>query len=182
MLVKVLNFGSSWWARLGHDAEDPDRFMRHAAYYNSTGVHCGSKIRRHWVVPGLLRFNGVCNFHPDLADRAIGRTFVCSELELAMGGNRLLFRSKAAKSAVPDCYLVVVSSAEQGRIDFASGTWRSVISQVIAASQLRDTQEAMLLMKPGDWVKTRLGFWQLSAPNAVIEPAALVRLGDRISA
>lgn len=181
MLVKVLNFGSNWWARCGHDAEDPDRFVRHAAYYNSTGVHCGSKIRRHWVVPGLLRFNGVCDFHPDRVDCAVGSTFVCSDLELALGGNRLLFRSKAAKSAVPDCYLIVVASVEHGRIDFASGTWRSAISQVVAASQLRDIQEAMLLMKPGDWVQTSNGFWQLSMPNALSEPAALVRIGDRIS-
>jgi hypothetical protein len=31
----------------------------------------------------------------------------------------------------------------------------------IAVSQLRDRGEALLLMKPGDWVRTSLGVWQL---------------------
>ena len=73
MLVKVLNFGTNWWARFGRDAEDPYRFSRRAAYYNSTGVRCGRKVRRHWVTSGLLRFNGVGDFNPNFPERAIGR-------------------------------------------------------------------------------------------------------------
>jgi hypothetical protein len=38
MLVQVLSFGTNWWARFGRNADDPHRFTRHAAYYNSTGV------------------------------------------------------------------------------------------------------------------------------------------------
>jgi hypothetical protein len=182
MLVKVLNFGTNWWARFGRDAEDPYRFSHHAAYYNSTGVRCGGKIRRHWVVSGLLRFNGVGDFNPNLPDRAIGRTFVCSDLTNAFGGNRLLFQSKAPKSAVPDRYLVLVSSCTHGRINFGSSVWKSVLSQVIAASQLREMQEAMLLMNPGDWVQTGTGFWQLNAPSNTHEPAVLVRIGEQLSA
>ncbi len=182
MLVKVLNFGTNWWARFGRDAEDPYRFSRHAAYYNSTGVRCGSKIRRHWVTSGLLRFNGVGQFNPNLPDRALGRTFVCSDLTQAFGGNRLLFQSKAPRSAVPEWYLVVISSDQHGQIDFSSRTWKSVFSQIIAASQLREKQEAMLLMKPGDWIQTSTGFWQLHVPSATAEPARLARIGERISA
>lgn len=181
MLVKVLSFGSSWWARCGQDADDPYRLSRHAAYYNSTGVHCGSKVRRHWVVSGLLRFNGVCDFNLKDANRAIGWTFVCSDLELALGGNRLLFRSKAAKFATPDCYLVVISSEQHGRVDFGSAVWKSMLSRLIAASQLRDAQEAMLLMKPSDWIQTSSGFWQLSERTAH-EPAELVRIAERVLA
>lgn len=182
MLVKVLNFGTNWWARFGRDAEDAYRFTRHAAYYNSTGIRCGSKIRRHWIISGLLRFNGVGDFNPNLPHRAIGQTFVCAALTHAFGGNRLLFQSKAPKSAVPDYYLAVVPSGAYGRIDFSSSVWKSVLSEVIAASQLRDMQEAMLLMKPGDWVQTSSGFWQLNVPSATGEPAGLVRIGDRLSA
>jgi hypothetical protein len=47
-------------------------------------------------------------------------------------------------------------------MDFADPQWRSCTAKVIAASQLRQTQEAMLLMKPGDWVRTACGIWQLS--------------------
>jgi hypothetical protein len=182
MLVKVLNFGTNWWARFGSSAAAPDCFTRHAAYYNSTGVRCGSKIRRHWIAAGLLRFNGVCDFNPDVLESALGRTFVCTDLRYAFGGNRVLFQSRASRSTVPDWYLVVVSSGAHGRIDFASSVWKSALAQVVAASQLRDIQEAMLLMKPGDWVQTHSGFWQLYVPHAAGEPEALVRIGDPIPA
>lgn len=181
MLVQVLSFGTNWWARFGRNVDDPHRFTRHAAYYNSTGVRCGSKVRRHWIISGLIRFNGVGDFNPNLPDHAIGRTFVCSDLTQAFGGSRLLFQSRAPKSAAPDCYLVVISSEVHGQVDFTSGAWKSVFSQVIAASRLRDQQEAMLLMKPGDWLQTNTGFWQLSTPRDSGERAMLARLGGRIS-
>jgi len=182
MLVQVLSFGSNWWARFGRNIDDPHRFTRHAAYYNSTGVRCGSKVRRHWIISGLIRFNGIGDFNPNLPDRAIGRTFVCSDLTQAFGGNRLLFQSSAPKSTAPDCYLVVISSDVHGQVDFTSGVWKSVFSQVIAASQLRVKQEAMLLMRPGDWVQTNSGFWQLNVPSDLHERAELVLIGQRISA
>ena len=43
MSIKVLGFGSNWWARFGHDPLDRYRFTRHAAYFNSTGVRCGKE-------------------------------------------------------------------------------------------------------------------------------------------
>lgn len=179
--MKVLNFGSNWWARSGRDPEDRYRFTRHAVYYNSTGVRCGSKVRRHWITSGLIRINGISGFNPHLPDRAIGCTFVCSDPAHEFGGNRLLFQTKAPKSAVPDCYLIVISSDAHGRIDFTSNVWKSVFAQVIAASQLRKMQEAMLLMKPGDWIQTSSGFWQLNAPSTPCQPTALVRIGEPIS-
>jgi hypothetical protein len=182
MLVKVLSFGSNWWSRFGRDVDDPHRFTRHAAYYNSTGVRCGGKVRRHWITSGLVRFNGVGDFNPNFPERAIGRTFVCSDLTYALGGNRLLFKSKAAKSAAPEWYLVVISAAEYGRINFTSSVWKSVFSLVIAASELRDKQEFMLLMKPGDWVQTSTGFWQLCAQSSSGERERLVRIGEQVSA
>lgn len=163
MLIRVLSFGINWWARFGHDPQDPCRFTRHAAYYNSTGVRCGRKIRRHWIVSGLIRFNGVGDFNPHLPNRSVGKTFRCSGPTFAFGGNRLLMHGKAAKSEVPDRYLVVVTNDQHGRFDLASDAWKSPSATVIAASQLRNAQEAMLLMKLGDWVQTNCGFWQLSA-------------------
>jgi hypothetical protein len=35
----------------------------------------------------------------------------------------------------------------------------------IAVSQHRDRAEALLLMRPGDWVKTSLGIWQLTVAD-----------------
>jgi hypothetical protein len=161
MLVKVLNFGTSWWARPGRELHDPYRFTRHAAYFNSTGVRCGRKVRRHWIVPGVIRFNGISDFNPHLPNRSLGKTFECTDLEFSFGGHRLLFRHKHSRSGQPDWFLVVLSEERHGRINFAAANWKSSLSQVIAASQLRDMQEAMLLMREGDWVQTNCGFWQL---------------------
>jgi len=36
----------------------------------------------------------------------------------------------------------------------------------IAVSRLREQQEALLLMKAGDWIQTELGFWRLTLANS----------------
>ncbi|HTC92024.1 MAG TPA: hypothetical protein VK699_01065 [Terriglobales bacterium] len=182
MLVKVLSFGTNWWARFGSEADGPNRFTRHAAYYNSTGVRCGGKVRRHWIVPGLIRFNGAGDFNPRSPRRSLGHTFLCSNLDFLFGGNRLLLKTKAHKLAVPDWFLVVVSNELHGTIDFAQCDWKSPQSKVIAASRLREAQEAMLLMKAGDWIRTGWGFWQLSVPAKDGSHATLELRGDDFAA
>jgi hypothetical protein len=182
MLVKVLSFGTNWWARVGHDPRTPFCITRRSAYYNSTGVRCGRKVRRHWIISGLVRFNGVGDFNPHLPNRSKGHTFHCSDLTVTLGGNRLLFGRKASRSELPDCYLVVVTSEQHGRFDFTAEDWRSGTAAVIAASQLRDVQEAMLLMKPGDWVQTNCGLWQLRLSENERTGVALELIGNRPSA
>ncbi len=182
MLVKVLHFGCNWWARFGSQADDPYRYTRHAAYYNSTGIKCGNKVRRHWIVPGLIRFNGAGDFNPHLPSRSLGHTFMASEMDFLFGGNRLLLKKKMPDSALPDWHLVVVSQTLHGRLDFASAGWRSPGAVVICSSQLRQFQEAMLLMKPGDWIKTACGFWQLSASDRSRVGAELALLESPVPA
>jgi hypothetical protein len=160
MLVKVLSFGSNWWRRSLQTAAP----ARHAGY-NSTGLRCGRKMRRHWIVPGVLRFNAAANYAWQPPTAAIGHTFICSDLTYAFGGNRLLFRKPAEDSASPDYYLVAISSGLYGNINFRSAAWKSVFSRVVAVSQLRDQQETMLLMHACDWVQTSRGFWQLHVPH-----------------
>jgi putative component of toxin-antitoxin plasmid stabilization module len=94
----------------------------------------------------------------------------------------LLFQRRAPKNDIPDSYLVVVSSDVHGTIDFSSGAWKSVFSRVIAASHLRDKQEAMLLMNTGDWVQTSTGFWQLSVGSGPGQRATLTLVGGKTSA
>ena len=173
MLVKVLNFGTNWWSRLGYGVNDPCQRTRHAAYYNSTGVRCGRRVRRHWVVPGLIRFNGVGDFKPDSLDSLLGEIFLCSDLDFLFGGNRLLFIKKMPRNTLPDLHLIVLSGELHGQIDLGASDWRLRQTAVIAASQLRDMQEVMLLMRTGDWVKTTFGFWQLSAPASADSTPAL---------
>ena len=161
MLVQILGFGSNWWAKCGRDANDPHRFTRRAAVYNSTGVPCGRTIRRHWVVPGLVRFNGGDGFEPGFPESVLGKTFCCSEVTQYCGGNRLLVRRPAVGSNAPERLLVVVSSAKFGRVDFHSPAWKSPFTLVLAATMLRDIQEIMLLAMIGEWIQTERGFWHM---------------------
>jgi hypothetical protein len=178
MSVKILGFGSNWWTRSGRDPNDPYRYTRRAAYYNSAGVRCGQKVKRHWIIPGLVRFNGIGDLDPHFTSRAIGETFRCSDLEFACGGNRILFVRRTANITIPDHYLVVVSSDRFGIFDFEDSCWRSELTQPISISQLRERQEAMLLMREGEWVRNRLGTWCLmSCPNLPLGAALQLR-GD----
>ncbi len=177
MLVKILGFGSNWWARFGRDPQDRYRYTRHAAYFNSTGVRCGNKMRRYWVVPGLLRFNGVGDFNPQFPRRAVGKTFECSDLIFALGGNRVLFKRTVAQSC-PDYFLLVVSSDRFGGFDFEDAGWKSQSVTPIAVSHLREKQEAMLLMRAGDWIRSALGFWQLRVSSNLPHGASLELLED----
>jgi hypothetical protein len=163
MLVKILGFGSSWWARFGRDLHDRYRYTRHAAYFNSAGLRCGNKVRRHWILPGLIRFNGVGDFNPQFPNRSVSETFECADLTFTCGGNRLLFVRKAAASVPPDYYLITVSSDRCGLFNFPVSGWKSVSVMPIAVSSLGDRQEAMLLMKPLAYVRSSLGIWQLKA-------------------
>ena len=166
MRITVISFGSNWWARFGRDPRDGYRFTRRAAYFKSTGLRSGSKVRRYWIVPGLLRFNGAGDFNPQLRDRAIGATFECADLTFAFGGNRLLFVRRIRNCPQPDYYLLALASERCGAFDGRNSGWKSESVVPIAVSQHRDRAEALLLMRPGDWVKTSLGIWQLRAADA----------------
>lgn len=177
MKVKVLNFGSNWWSRFGRDKNDLQRYTRHAAFYNSTGVRCGRKVRRHWLIAGLIRFNGDGVFNPDNPEHSIGATFSCTEPEFAFGGNRLLFERRLSLSVVPDRYLVVVSQPIHGRIDLTA-EWKVNTTMLIAVSERPDNQEIMLLMKLGEWLSTRCGIWQLQDSSSFPSGAGLELMGD----
>jgi hypothetical protein len=178
MSVKILGFGSNWWARFGRDPNDACRYTRHAVFYNSAGVRCGRRIKRHWIVPGLVRFNGVGDFDPHFPSRSIGQTFWCSDLAFACGGNRILFVRRTPQPSIPDWYLVVVSSERFGIFDFDDPCWKSESTQSISVSQLREQQEAVLLMKEGEWVRNSAGTWRLISRSNLPLGAALQSLAD----
>lgn len=172
MLVKILSFGCNWWRRFGHDPEDRFRYTKHAAYYNSTGVQCGNKIRRHWIVPGLIRFNGTGDFDPEVPARSVGQAFQCTEPVFALGGNRIVFEREVGACDSPDFFLIAVSSARYGFIDFRA-QWKPAPCLAVATSQLREKQEALLLMKLDDWFRTELGIWRLAATKELVSGAIL---------
>jgi len=154
MRVAVLSFGSNWWARSESRAR---RFAR----YNSSGIACGRKMRRHWIIPGVVRFNGMSNFSSWPPQSMLGGSFLCSEVSFACGGNRLLFLERIPDLELPQFCLLTINDQVHGRLDLSSRTCRSGTSIVLAASELRQRQEIMLLVEPGGWLRTSTGFWQL---------------------
>jgi hypothetical protein len=65
-----------------------------------------------------------------------------------------------------------------GTLDFRTSDWKSPSVMSIAASESGKRQEAMLLMKPSDWVRTTLGVWQLKTEKSLPNGAALELLVD----
>jgi len=172
MLVKILEFGSNWWARFGSEPSDPWRFTRRACYYNSTGVRSGRKVRRHWVIPGLIRFNGTGDFNPHLPLRSIGQTFSCGSVVENSDGNRLVIEGRVHTDSV-DYFLTVVASDRHGRVDFSRSDCKSPTVLPIAVSQLRDRQEGLVLMQSTDWILSSVGMWQLVIGKRFLHGASL---------
>jgi len=72
MLVKILEFGSNWWARFAV-IRTTVTVHETCGHFNSTGVRCGSKMRRYWIVPGLSGSTASEIFNPQFPNRAVGR-------------------------------------------------------------------------------------------------------------
>ena len=61
----------------------------------------------------------------------------------------------------PDGFLVVVRPEMTGILKVGSANWRSADSWLIAFSECRDQQEAMLLMPAYGWIRSELGRFEL---------------------
>jgi len=156
MFVTVTDFGSVWRRRLGKDQSDPRRFAR-AAYFNTTGVSVGGRIRTRPRVAGHVRFNGVGGFDPNHPLEMINSVFECAEPCVWQGQNKVLFKHRLPAPQQPDYFLVVVRANEVGHLDVGSPAWRSEGTLLISFSECRDEQEAMLLMPADSWLRTDLG-------------------------
>jgi hypothetical protein len=69
-----------------------------------------------------------------------------------------------------------------GAFNFDDPSWKSERVMPVAVSNLRDRQEAMLLMQPLDWVRTTLGVWQLRTASGLPRGAALELPEDGVAA
>jgi hypothetical protein len=161
MRVSVLGFGSVWRRRSGKDPGDPKRFAR-AAYYNTTGIAVGGKLRTRPRIVGHVRFNGVGGFNPNYPARMIGRVFECEEPCVWQGQNKILFKTLLPFEVEPDRYLVVVRVPDVGRLMVGEPDWGSRDVWVVALSEWREEQEAMLLMAAHGWVRTSVGRYTLT--------------------
>jgi hypothetical protein len=161
MRVRIISFGTNWWAAHSRDLSDPLCFRRNAAWFNSAGLKYGRRLRLCWVFPGHIRFHLTSGFHPEYPLRSVGKTFDCSGPNYLHRRTHLLF-STPANVSTPDCFLVTVNDKSHGRISFANRGWRSAGVQPISVSLRGPRYEAMLLMGAADWIDTDLGRWRIS--------------------
>jgi hypothetical protein len=160
MYIRVISFGTNWWAPRSGDLDDPLCFRRRAAYFNSAALRYGRRLRFSAVFPGQIRFNAKSGFDPEFPQRSIGKTFLCSMPREFAGKTHLLFERYAGRMT-PDAYLVTLKDAENGAIQFARPGWKSAGVRPISIS-LRDRRyEAMLLFGAQDWVESDVGRWRI---------------------
>jgi len=100
--VTIEGFGSEWSRRTRQDGRNPER--QHTAYYNTTGVTVGGKVRPRSRIFGQLRFNGVGGFISAGVERNIGRVFQCSA-ELDGPVHKLIFHHLLDKPQAPDFFM-----------------------------------------------------------------------------
>jgi hypothetical protein len=91
MRVRVINFGTNWWAACSHDLSDPMCFRRRAAWFNSAGLKQGRRLRFCWVFPGQIRFNRTSGFNPEFPLRSVGKSFIAPGRTFCMDGRIFCF-------------------------------------------------------------------------------------------
>jgi hypothetical protein len=168
MMVRILSCGVHWWGMHSKNIEDPYCFRRKPAYFNTTGLMYGRRLRNCQIYPGMLRFNRTSGFDPEFVDRISGKTFQAAPPRLHDNKVHLLFEFPGT-GQTPDTYLVTLHPETHGAIAFRNKNWRSPGLQPIAVSRQHDRYEAMLLMRPGHWVETERGRWQISPATGNLE-------------
>jgi len=164
LLVRILGVGPEWWVRPGHDRSDPLRFTKHAAYFNTTAFPHGSRFRRSWKIPGVLRFNGNSRIDPHRPKDVLGCIFGCVGITQHNGQNRLLAIGKRYGPLTPTHYLVSIESRLYGYINFHSH-WKNDGVSVVAFSEYDGQQQALLLLSAAGQFLTAAGLWQISTRN-----------------
>lgn len=161
MIVHCLSFGTLWWLRPGNDNESSLKFSSQAAVFNTTGFLSGSRERRNWIVPGVIRFNlGTCMDQRVNSEQHQQTRFFSSGPERKGSQNRLLLSRKVKANAPVDLVLASMSEKEHGRISFDS-EWRSQGVRLVAASEFGTMQESLVLLPMNGFVRTHQGDWRM---------------------
>jgi hypothetical protein len=160
MHVRIVSFGTNWWAMNSHETSDPFCFRQRAAWFNAAALMSGRRLHHSAIFPGHVRFNSKSGFDPEFPFRAIGKIFQCSPPRTFAGKTHLLCERRTSQ-ATPDAYLVTLRSWEHGAIQFGKPGWKSPGVSPISMSLRGDRYEAMLLFGDQDWVESDLGRWQV---------------------
>jgi hypothetical protein len=164
MIIHCLSFGTLWWLRPGNDPESAARFTSQAAVFNTTGFASGSRERRNWIIPGVVRFNAGTSLEqrisPDqIVQGLVHGRFSSPGIERNGSQNRLLLMRKVKANTPVDFFLACISCEIHGRILFDS-EWRSRGVRVLAASEFRRQHESLVLLPADGHIRTTLGKWR----------------------
>lgn len=160
LAVQIVCFGSAWWVRPGADTLDPQRYGKHAAYFNSTGIEAGSKIHTAGPVHGVVRFNTSSGLDPHRTGDNIGAVFCFTGIEKYHHTNRLLALRRLPGYTIATHFLVSIRSLLYGTVSL-NAKWHSPDVEIIAMSRYRGRQELLLLLTAEAVLHTSLGEWRL---------------------
>lgn len=176
VLVAVTGFGSVWRHRLGTEAGRGRLSL--PVYYNTTGVMVNGHVRQRPQICGYARFDAIGGFDPNHLSRMINRVFECAEPCVWMGCNKVLFKRMLPVNGGPQYYLVLAQSVLHGGLQIEQQGWRSSDAWLLSFSEGAGQQEAMLLLRPGGWIRTSLGKFVLMTEGQAECDARLVLWGD----
>jgi hypothetical protein len=156
MLVAIQSFGSIWTVRDAAREFDCAQSARRRAYYNTTGVLAGGRMRNRSCLYGHVRVDECSGFHHASAGRIIHRVYESEGLTVWNGRNKLFLRRLTPMGTRPDVHLFGISAAELGWIE-RNGAWKCDASQVISFSEGNGQQEALLVLPAFGWVRGKCG-------------------------
>src|SRR5450759_4293399 len=93
MLVAVQSLGSIWTARGPRTDAGGTNSARRGAYYNTTGVLAGDKLRNRSCIYGHVRVDECSGSHPLFAVRLIHRVYESEGVTVRNGRKKLLRRN-----------------------------------------------------------------------------------------
>jgi hypothetical protein len=151
MLVAVQSFGGIWTAKGARTDAGGKNGARRRAYYNTTGVLAGDKLRNRSCIYGHVRVDECSGFLPQLAERLIHRVYESDGVTVANGWNKLFLRQLAPDGTRPDVYLFRISPVDAGWLD-REGAWKCDAAQVVSFSEGNGQQEVLIVLPPFGWV------------------------------
>jgi hypothetical protein len=151
MLVAVQSLGSIWTARGARTDAGGTDAARRGAYYNTTGVLAGDKLRNRSCIYGHVRVDVCLGFQPVFAVRLIHRVYESEGVTVRNGRNKLFLRQLTPEGTRPDVYLFRIGPTDTGWLDRA-GAWRCDAAQVVSFSEGNGQQEALIVLPPFGWV------------------------------
>lgn len=147
MIVFVHSLGSLWQQK-----DLPDGGTR---LWNTTGVVEGGRVRSYATTFGQLQFGPKVRPLLHRENGIIGASWTTCDAHEVGSTRKLRFCCRAARSADPDRFLVVLTEALVGQVE--PGGIDPMNALVLSVSRNKNQQELMLLVRRFAWVSGSTG-------------------------